>query len=904
MHQHSTPLKLIFSTILLLLFAHPADGRLVSEKGVPRMVSFTTSDYLNAGKVWDIDSAPNGIVYMAADKGLLEFDGREWRRFRGSDGFLRSVLVKSDSLLYTGSDLDFGRWVMDETGDWRYTSLYPFRDELAALAEEFWGVYEQNGYLYFVSASNLYVYRNQNLTKIAAPSRFSGSFFFEDALWIADEQQGLLRVSEFALQPVARFPEAGPQELIGLYREGDAIMVVTRITGLLRFEGGSIVPVDSPLARELRSAALFSFDSPGPDLHVFGTVQRGFFIAGSDGRVMHHINRSKGLPNNTVLSMHFSPFGKLWAGLDYGLSSLDFRCDYTFVYDYRGDFGTAYAALLQNEAFYLGTNQGLYSIPWHELNNSGPFFDFRQIPGSEGQVWTIREIGGQVFVAHDRGLFTFRNGGLQLLGEARGTWTVTPYGPYLLAGTYNGISIFEQQQGEWRFLRQMELIVGSASQLVPEADNILWVNIPNFGFVRTRLDENLFPVERELFPAADFLGDDAFLVHQNGSPSVITSEYRYQFDAEAVAFTQKQREHHHHLPSEMLPGIFQPVSLNDSWHFFPVSNGFALQDLNHEADYNLINRQLMLRRAEIFSGNEVLSWQPGTTLPNRMNNLRLELMIPNQAGVWYQYRLGTKAEWSAPSYNPAIELIGLGSGVKELQVRALLSGELIATESIQFRVAAPWYMRWYAFLIYILLLLAAWTMLKRWHRELLLEQHKALVKRQQKESKEQQARHRQQVMLLEQERLQGELDKLEKALKNKTIELANRAKKSQDKNRILREAKEKAKTLEATSQVSKSRIQDIEKLIDSCIELEDNTFEIQLSELHQEFFRKMKELYPELSGNDLRLCAYVKLGFSAKEIAEMLHIQPSSVYISRSRLRKKLNLETDEDLYGFLNSID
>jgi len=74
-----------------------------------------------------------------------------------------------------------------------------------------------------------------------------------------------------------------------------------------------------------------------------------------------------------------------------------------------------------------------------------------------------------------------------------------------------------------------------------------------------------------------------------------------------------------------------------------------------------------------------------------------------------------------------------------------------------------------------------------------------------------------------------------------------------------------------------------------------------MNELHQEFFKKLKQVYPSLSNNDLRLCAYLKIGMNSKEIADFMHIQPSSSYISRSRLRKKLGLNPDENLYDFLN---
>lgn len=149
-------MKLLLLTLLLFVNLGPAFAQHMPETGVPRMQTIMPAEFLAAGKIWDISTAPSGIIYMAADRGLLEFDGSQWRRFRGSDGFIRSVLVKSDALIYTGSDLDFGRWTKDDSGNWQYASLYPFRDELAGLTEEFWGVYEHLGYLYFVSASNLY----------------------------------------------------------------------------------------------------------------------------------------------------------------------------------------------------------------------------------------------------------------------------------------------------------------------------------------------------------------------------------------------------------------------------------------------------------------------------------------------------------------------------------------------------------------------------------------------------------------------------------------------------------------------------------------------------------------------------------------------------------------------------
>ncbi len=99
-----------FVPVFLFIFIsfYAAQGQLLHEKGVPTLHNYAPGDYLNSGKIWDIASGPEGLVYMAADKGLLEFDGEVWRRFKGSAGFIRSLHVVHDSLIYTGSDLEFG----------------------------------------------------------------------------------------------------------------------------------------------------------------------------------------------------------------------------------------------------------------------------------------------------------------------------------------------------------------------------------------------------------------------------------------------------------------------------------------------------------------------------------------------------------------------------------------------------------------------------------------------------------------------------------------------------------------------------------------------------------------------------------------------------------------------------
>jgi DNA-binding CsgD family transcriptional regulator len=84
------------------------------------------------------------------------------------------------------------------------------------------------------------------------------------------------------------------------------------------------------------------------------------------------------------------------------------------------------------------------------------------------------------------------------------------------------------------------------------------------------------------------------------------------------------------------------------------------------------------------------------------------------------------------------------------------------------------------------------------------------------------------------------------------------------------------------------------------LENERQEFLIYIQDAQQNFFRNLDEQFPALSTKDKRLCAMVKLGLSNKEIAAVLNIETSSVEVARHRLRKKLSLDTHEDLKVFL----
>ncbi len=148
----------------------------------------------------------------------------------------------------------------------------------------------------------------------------------------------------------------------------------------------------------------------------------------------------------------------------------------------------------------------------------------------------------------------------------------------------------------------------------------------------------------------------------------------------------------------------------------------------------------------------------------------------------------------------------------------------------------------------------------------------------------------------QQEVLKHQLEYQQKELLSATLQ------KTQQQEAIL-QIKEFVKK---SSDKSQENIQKIKQLIASTENLEKdwNEFKMRFEKIHENFFKNLQEKYPELTENDLRMCAFIKLHLDKKQIATLLNITPKAVEMSRYRLKKKFHLEPEEDLSKFIQNFE
>lgn len=156
---------------------------------------------------------------------------------------------------------------------------------------------------------------------------------------------------------------------------------------------------------------------------------------------------------------------------------------------------------------------------------------------------------------------------------------------------------------------------------------------------------------------------------------------------------------------------------------------------------------------------------------------------------------------------------------------------------------------------------------------------------------------------LEREKLQNEQFLMKIDLKNR--ELTSNSMIMAEKNQLLKELMGQIEDFASQGLLPRQQEKALNYQIKKHLGTGDEWafFKLHFEEVHPNFFLKLSERHPVLSENDLRLCAYIRIGMTNKQIAQMLYVLPETINTSRYRIRKKLHLEQDESLEDYLRRI-
>ena len=533
----------------------------------------------------------------------------------------------------------------------------------------------------------------------------------------------------------------------------------------------------------------------------------------------------------------------------------------------------------------------------------------------------------------------------------------------MIAGNYRGLSIFNYQDGQFTKAASIPGFTESSRFVAKDKYDNIWVSHPYHGVYRIRKESNgyvtysytgkkglpcslnnhvfkiknevVFATERGVYVYNQQL--DTFEVSQFYNKLLGSQSIRYlKEDVEGnvwfvhekslgvIDFTGKEPTviDIPELRDKLLSGfeLIYPVNKNNI--FIGGEKGFfhinyekykmTMPDLKVQVrEVRIINKTDSLLFGGYFKDINEPQTQEKSNAPdidNEWKTVRFEYsstLYGYQSNLEYSYRLkGFDNNWSQWTKRTEKEYTNLPAGnyTLEIKVRNNL-GKESPVASYSFTMLPPWYQTWWAYLFYFIVFVIANYMAFLWLKnkfrlqraKYLAEQKRLLY-----------------IHDLERNKAESEIialrnEKLESDINFKNSELASSAMHLLKKGELLTKIKSELSRIMKELDNSHS-ISEIKKLIrtlneDEHLDDEWENFTNHFDQVHSDFLSELREIHPTITPNELKLCAYLRMNLSTKEMAQLMNISVRGVEISRYRLRKKLAIPTETTLYDYLINI-
>ncbi|WP_082189453.1 triple tyrosine motif-containing protein [Lentimicrobium saccharophilum] len=948
----------------------------IKDMGLPFINNYNKNTYKASNQNWSIAQNDKGFLYFGNNDGLLEFDGSYWELYPlPKRTILRSILAKEDTI-FAGAFEEIGYFVPGGDGKMHFNSLVHLIPEYFRAFDEIWKIHNTSSGIVFQSFRFLFVYNNHQIKVIEPFSSFTQSFLVNGSAYVIDRKKGLYRLSARGLEPVFNDPLFQRTEVRSLlYRGADELLLGTSTEGLYILKNKSLEAWASPVNLKLKTYELFSGIALSESFYAFGTVQNGLYITDRNGRIYQHINRSKGLQNNTILCLFEDRHYNLWMGLDNGIDYAEINSPLS-IFDFNYNLEASYTSIVHDGRLYTGTNQGLFYTELSNIRNSDEDGGkFTLISGTEGQVWSLQVFDEQLLCGHNTGCFLVNGIKALKISDIPGYWTFIRHretSDTLIAGTYNGLAVFTKKAGTWSYAYEVKGFKESSRTILQDEDNTIWMSHGYRGIFHISLSHDLSRAESvTLYKASKGLPPDLpYNIHKiENELNISTSAGLYRYDSKGDVFYKNPKY------TEIFGGFpyIDKITRDNSGNFWFFThtrmgviretergkyqaeqapffriNSMLLPSFEHLFIHNQANVYIgsqnglihfsprfnefrkrgsdpaYIRSIRFFSKDSALavtdppvdkekngSQVMQAPIPFRYNSASFRFSSPSfefPEGTLFSYRLsGFDNDWSAWSSQGFKEYTNLKEGEYTFELKSINAFNAESEPvKFSFTIRPPFHRSFAAKLIYAILLLLILAGNIIFLRRRIEKARLSEILKREKDLEAQALVFREQALTKEKEIIHLRNEALQSEMNHKTKELANATLNLLHKNKILSHLKENLTSLlhPQPGYNLKHQISQLIRKINREIKNEQHleAFNTYFDEVHQDFISRLKNAYPSLTPKELRLCAYLRMNLSSKEIAPLMNISVRGLEISRYRLRKKLNIEHNINLTDFIMS--
>jgi len=895
----------------------------------------------------------NGLILLGSKKGITIFDGQRWKLLElPHQSPVYSLYKDARGQIFVGGENEFGYLEINAKGSFVYSSLtqkLPASNKFSGTIIEITGISSK---VIFASSNHLICYEQGKCKEIKIDMPIERLFNFAGRVFAVQKKNNICEYINERLQklPMTGLPENS--ELIDLIKLNDQkTLAIENTKGIYELNQNhftAVKTVYSDIIAQRKANCVLKLNTK----FAIGLKSNGLLLINKDGSY-EHFNKSKMLIGDQIHCLLEDQCGNLWIGHELGITYLELNSP--FLYYDLPEQAPVNAAILHNNQLYLGTSIGALCRAWPLEQESSA----KIIAGIENE-----DILGFKTINHQ--LYAFADKGIWMINETKASKQSNEHGilsllelkhqeNLVLAGTKRGISLYRKSKESLELVGETKGLPFVPKEIGEDAKGEIWVCNSDQGLYCAKLDtkhnelksirqygkrkglpsdlgNHLYSYNDRLRITSEKGG--IYNLHEKQDVFVLDRDFDNQlglypriwnmhedqnkniwfFDQNGAHVLLKPSDSWYQLYSQPLGGLrFKMNKHNefvlpiDQRTLFATINGFAIFDSLYAKDYRF-HYKAMIRKVQIIGEKDSTAFDGETvyedfkhafpklknkfTFSSQVQTFRFECASPffeNEDKLKYSFFLeGYDKQWSDWDEGSRREYTHLPKGKYIFHVVARNSfGVESHEDSFVFNISTPWHQSMTAYFVYFMIFVFIGLKLINTYSHKIRAKSQAVSLIQKKEIYY----------------LNKQLEVLVKEQKKRELNVLTRF--LIKKNELLIHLKTRIEDLMIKSnQEMKAELPELVRNIDESADTDEDwvCMEDGFELLFDSFLKKLKTSFPELAYSELKLCAFIKMEIGNKEIASLMNTSLRGVDGYRYRIRKKLNLNREDNLNEFLSN--
>ncbi|WP_199711407.1 histidine kinase [Flavobacterium sp. 123] len=910
--------------LLHILFFILTTVQLSAQELLPFVENYSKSDYQGDNQIWSVTQGNDNAMYFANNYYLLRYDGVKWEKNTlPNKTIIRSIMVDGDKI-YSGSYKEFGYWTRKD-GKMSYVSISKGKkifDENNN--EEIWKIFKFQNKIYFQSFNSLFLFDGKTIKEKKFPFLASYCFVVDDQLLIASVEKGVYKINHGQIEKINGWDVLENNVIHSIQKYQNRTYFFTKKNGVYIYENGVMSSWKNPLNDILKAANINIAQFIRNNKLIIGTANKGVYVYDLNTNSYKNINRNNVLMNNSILSIGQDKENDLWLGLDNGIAHIEVNSPISIFYDSSGILGSVYSVASTPKGYLMASNHGVFKYENKQLS---------LVSNSQGQAWNINKINSKYIIGHNEGTFIYEDGLFYKLSTVNGGWNMikSSINSSYLQATYSGVIIYNDVTNLTKHI-VVKGLLKPIKYLAQNRKNEIWAADNNRGLYRILYNDAYETTKVENVSQRsnikndfgvkifEFRNEILFLIHNswytyNSITSQLEENELFNTNFKNVSDIVAIDENHfmvlqdgllYHIYADgnkfirtiIQEKYYKGKIINDNLKVFKNKDNYLLN-----LDDGFISLQLKYKNKPKTS-IKIEAFNEDVLVANKSKiKHNSELQVHIISGIYgatkpdLYYKINGTKEFT-PVKEGLIVLNNLSSGSHDITVFNHDGLHYNKIANFEFIVAKPWYFSFWMILLYFVIIGGILYIYYKWNKMRYI-QKLAL--------REEELKHQKKILEME---LKAENELTSQEYEKHILELELQSKSSEVAGKSLSIAKQSEMIeniqgiLDTETDFNKLK-SEIKKAIkiNAVNKHEWETFETNLNQIHNEFIVNLSKKYPNLTSKDIKLCIYLKMNLSSKEIAPMMNISFRGVELHRYRLRKKLNLVQEENLSKFLLTI-